>query len=349
MNTSLTSQFFSSLASSLGWRFAVAATALAFVSPAFAGAQAELADKNVAPEPIVEVCNWTGFYAGGSLGIAMGDYDFEGYRTHIYPEGDFEEEFDFDEVFSPFHFDVRRHQDDAQVGFMGGGQIGYNHQWKNWVIGLEADIHGTDMDAESKLNERKFFTGTHFDSEDNETDEIDADVTLKSVRRATTDLLASARLRVGYTRGCFMIYGTGGAAFANVNYSGKDRSRIIYTVREFENVEEPVPIIGEGGSTNGQVLEETEIVGPFSNVIHGDPDDGDFEIGWTAGVGGEVMINRWMTFGVEYRHSDFGAFDYGLSSSGGLRVRSGDDTDLDFSVDQVVLKVNILFSGLFGK
>ena len=364
MNTSLTSQFFSSLASSLGWRFTVAISAIAIVSPAFAGAP----DKVVAPEPVVEVLDWTGFYAGGSLGIAMGDYDFGGYRARVFPEGSFSNadtiigdgvlggngghghEFDFDEVFSPFNFAVHRHQDDAQVGFMGGGQIGYNLQWRQWVFGIEADIHATDMDAESKFNERRFVTDTiEFGEALTETFQVDADVSLKSVRRATTDLLASARLRVGRTFGRLLIYGTGGAAFADINISGRDRSRVIYTVTEFDNIIQPPPIIGEGGSTQGSVISDVTTVGPFSNRFIGDPDDGDFEIGWTAGLGGEVLINRWLSVGVEYRHSDFGDFDYNLSSSGGLNFRSGDDTDIDFSVDQVVLKVNILFSGLFGK
>src|SRR5262249_15413573 len=31
----------------------------------------------------------------------------------------------------------------APTGVLGGGQIGYNLQFANWVAGLEADLHGT--------------------------------------------------------------------------------------------------------------------------------------------------------------------------------------------------------------
>ena len=204
------------------------------------------------------------------------------------------------------------------------------------------------MDAESKSSQTQFFSELF--SEEGVDAQVDAEVNLKSARRATTDMLASARLRVGRSFGRLFIYGTGGAAFANINISGRDRSQVTYTVTEFDDIIPPPEIVGEGGSTQGgPVISDITTVGPFTNRFIGDPDDGDFEIGWTAGGGGEVMINRWLSMGVEYRHSDFGSFGYGLSSSGGLNFRSGDDTDIDFAVDQVLLKVNILFSGFFGK
>ena len=338
MNTSLASQCFSALASSLGWRFTIAFSAIALVAPAFAGTS----DKMVAPEPIVEPCNWNGFYAGGSLGIAMGDYDFEGYRARVFPEGTFVEggaaqgvltvtERDFSEIFDRFIFHVPRHNDDAQVGLMGGGQIGYNLVWNRWLFGVEGDIHATDIDAESKFRQRIFATETFTDL--GEDFQAEADVEYKAVRRATTDMMASARFRLGYTFGCFLLYGTGGVAFADIDISGRDRSRIIYTGTEFDE---------SGG------IQDVDTFGPFSNSFNGSAGD-DFEVGWTAGGGGEVMINKWLSMGVEYRHSDFGTFDYDPRNTGGLSFRSGADSDIDFSVDQVVLKVNILFSGLFGR
>ena len=60
------------------------------------------------PPPLVPLFyNWTGFYAGGHLGVGW---------------------------------------DDGNSGFLGGGQVGFNYQINpQWVLGVEADFAGTSI------------------------------------------------------------------------------------------------------------------------------------------------------------------------------------------------------------
>jgi outer membrane autotransporter protein len=64
------------------------------------------------------VCNWTGFYAGGSLGAIWGatDWAFEGAGT----------------------------TDPRFAGVLLGGEVGYNYQVGRWVFGVEGDLSWTN-------------------------------------------------------------------------------------------------------------------------------------------------------------------------------------------------------------
>src|SRR5436190_13290283 len=80
-----------------------------------------------APEPFVR---WTGFYIGGHVGGAWSDVDW----ANVNLTGE-------------------RVNNDAS-GFIGGGQVGYNHQFGNIVVGIEASLSGTTLsdDARSVVN-----------------------------------------------------------------------------------------------------------------------------------------------------------------------------------------------------
>jgi len=80
-----------------------------------------------APAPMVEVYNWTGFYIGGNVGYSWGRSE----NT---------------ETLSRLATGVALFTDTSRNdvnGVIGGGQIGYNWQLTNWLIGLEADIQGS--------------------------------------------------------------------------------------------------------------------------------------------------------------------------------------------------------------
>jgi outer membrane immunogenic protein len=89
--------------------------------------------------------------------------------------------------------------DDNATGFVGGGQIGYNWQFApNWVIGIEGDFSGTSI-----------------------SDSASAVIPGIGVVSASADLnwLASVRGRLGYTWDRFMLYFTGGGAWASIDTS----------------------------------------------------------------------------------------------------------------------------------
>ena len=108
------------------------------------------------PAPVAPVFNWTGFYVGGHAGYGFGDF---------------------------FGADID--------GFAGGFQAGFNWQFSpNLVVGLEADITGTD------INGVAFALPYH------------------------VDYLGTARARIGYTWDRTMLYGTGGVAFTRSSLAG---------------------------------------------------------------------------------------------------------------------------------
>ena len=84
-----------------------------------AAAAADLAVK--APPPVV-TANWTGFYIGGSLGAAW-------QRTHT----------DLSDPWADEGYgDHTTHA--SKLGLIAGGQIGYNVQFRRFVMGIEADL-----------------------------------------------------------------------------------------------------------------------------------------------------------------------------------------------------------------
>ncbi|MGB8397547.1 outer membrane protein [Bradyrhizobium sp.] len=60
--------------------------------------------------PVPYIYSWTGFYAGGHVGLGWADSD-----------------------------------GGSSSGLIGGGQVGFNYQVNQWVWGIEADISGTTI------------------------------------------------------------------------------------------------------------------------------------------------------------------------------------------------------------
>ena len=72
--------------------------------------------------PYIGPTNWTGFYAGGFLGVEYGKTDMR------------------------FANDPIDGNNPRVFGALGGIQVGYNYQTANrWVFGVEADIGGTNL------------------------------------------------------------------------------------------------------------------------------------------------------------------------------------------------------------
>jgi outer membrane immunogenic protein len=154
-------------------------------------ASANAADMYVAPPagpggykdgPIPYV-SWTGFYVGATAGGAWGDSKF------------------FDTAVSN-PFDIN--------GFTGGGEIGYNLQFRsNWVAGLEADISSgpSGKFGPGNLGQPG---GGHWGC---------------SSGPCQTDVswYGTVRGRLGYAYGNALVYGTGGLAYGHV-HSGIDNT-----------------------------------------------------------------------------------------------------------------------------
>lgn len=111
---------------------ALAANALVFAQSALA-ADLPRAVPAKAPAMVVPTATWTGFHAGLNAGYgwgseAIGISGDPSVLTVAIPNGI-----------------VPASIADNPKGFIGGGQIGYNHQFGQWVLGVEADLQWSDI------------------------------------------------------------------------------------------------------------------------------------------------------------------------------------------------------------
>ena len=116
----------------------------------------------VAAPVYVPAFTWTGFYVGANAGYGWGNVNANGFANI----GDVD-------------------------GFIGGGQVGYNYQMGQFVVGLEADLQGADLSSGNNLG----------------------------LIRVKTDYFGTVRARVGVAFDRFMPYITGGWAYGNVKTS----------------------------------------------------------------------------------------------------------------------------------
>ena len=130
------------------------------------------------------IANWTGFYIGGHLGGAWSDVEWSNVTFN-------------NVVFTGERFD------EGTSAFIGGGQIGYNQQFGNIVLGVEATLSGTDLnrDRQSVLFPNVNFT---------------ADVTT----------IATVTGRFGVAGPQWLFYGKAGWAGAQVELSGRDTTTL---------------------------------------------------------------------------------------------------------------------------
>lgn len=182
------------------------------------------------------VYNWTGIYLGLQGGYAWGDstvdYSFNGLAP----------------IFggpTSYNFDT------DPDGFIGGGHLGALYQWGAFVLGAEGDIEFNTMDGEENLAI------------------FDAFGTNLGTATATVEYnwSASARGRVGFAFERFLIYGTGGWAYSDVD--------------TFATVINPAGVVTTNGTDEGLS-------------------------GWTAGGGVDALLGHNLSARVEYRYTDLG-------------------------------------------
>lgn len=169
-------------------RLFVGAVAIAslFGSAAMA---ADLAVK-AAPMPVAAVYGWTGFYIGGNLGYSWG----RSFNT---------------ETISRFNTGAvlfTSSSSDNVNGVIGGGQVGYNWQFQNWVFGLEADFQGS-----GERGSRDLVCVACADDGTN----------ITSTLTQKLDWFGTVRGRLGFlATPSVLLYGTGGLAYGELRTSG---------------------------------------------------------------------------------------------------------------------------------
>src|SRR5262245_7355858 len=144
----------------------------------FAGLSASVALADVYGAPagyaVVPYVRWTGFYIGGNVGGAWSEVDWSNV------------------TFTGERFNK------TESGFIGGGQIGYNQQIGNLVVGVEGTLSGADLS-------RDFHS-----------------ILFPSVRfSADINTIATVTGRFGVASNQWLLYGKAGWAGAQVEFSGR--------------------------------------------------------------------------------------------------------------------------------
>ncbi len=179
-----------------------------FVAAAFLGASvlaAAAADlpthkQAPAPAPFIEPAfSWTGFYGGLNAGYAdptasLGVSPADGWV------GD--PDWGFTSAAQPGVAAISSHKFGLN-GFIGGGQVGFNYQISNFVIGLEADADYMHLGGSYSTPTYNGVNGGTYNASGS----------------ASVDSLVTVRGRAGVSFGQLLAFVTGGVAFTNEHFS----------------------------------------------------------------------------------------------------------------------------------
>jgi outer membrane immunogenic protein len=176
-----------------------AAAAVLFAAPAIGPSLA--ADLPVKAPVVVAVYSWTGFYVGGNVGGAWQHASFNStlIGCNIVGCASGLPHIGFDPAIA-----AAGTGSSTKAGFTGGGQIGYNWQVNTLVLGVEADINA--LSGKPALGPT---TGTVTPPSTG---------TFTIATSAGADWLATVRGRLGFAADRFLVYATGGAAFAHIKF-----------------------------------------------------------------------------------------------------------------------------------
>lgn len=155
------------------------ATAGAIGAAAGSAHAADLPMKAPPPAPVPVAPSWTGFYVGVNAGA--------GWQTG---KGTYSGSEQYDSLGTSMS--------GTAAGFTGGGQIGYNWQFSQYVLGVEADIEGLAGQA-------TFNSGFYGEPKGNG---LQARISWLSTYRGRAGFLITPNV---------LVYGTGGLAIGGVN------------------------------------------------------------------------------------------------------------------------------------
>jgi outer membrane immunogenic protein len=317
-------------------RLALAVASIA----ALLGTQASAADIPIkAPPPVAPpVSDWTGMYAGLQGGYGWGKQSADGVTGDPYSGGYI--------VTSggtvgqlvppvPQLFFPTVDPSVNQTGGLFGGFFGAQRQWGNWVLGIEGDIDGANIrgsdtsKASSTVNTLTFIfptvpVGIPICSGGCLT--LNHDLSIDS----KIDALASLRGKVGWSFAPnWLIYGTGGAAFAHSQNSvTSTESATVVGVLPNVTVLGCCSLVYSNGTT------------PPPRITSG----GTTMLGWALGGGMDWKLplnaGSALVFGVELLHYGFPEQTFALSNNaGGFFVFKAKE-----NVDTIKGRISYLFS-----
>ena len=241
--------------------------------------------------------NWSGFYIGGNVGYSWGkaktDVAVPGFAVPAATTGVATVLVDipgaaFSESLKP-------------SGWIGGGQIGWNWQFSNWVFGLEADLQASGQkDDHSRSDPFAFPTTT--------TPAFDVDGTSATSLEAKLKWFGTVRGRLGYAWDSVMVYGTGGLAYGKFDVS---------SINTISGTATCAVITAGVCDAPATTFSQTTALSSSKT-----------KLGWTVGAGieGAAFLPNW-TWKAEYLYVDLGKIDHSFATDGGVITTSTDVSD----------------------
>jgi outer membrane immunogenic protein len=257
-----------------------------------------------APEPniVAPAHDWSGFYFGGHVGYGSADFEFQDPSVSIDGLGPL--------IGIPgLILGVPLERDFDDDGFLGGVHAGVDAQFGSWVVGVLGDFSWADLEGDFRSTAS--FAGG-FTTEEG----VSADL----------NWFGTGRGRLGWAFDRFLLYGTGGVAFGEVESAGD------------------ITLFGGGPARI-----------PLGTITaSGD----ETHVGWTAGAGVEGMLTERLSARLEYLYADLGEAHHegpatlaitpaGLAALGqaGIGIPAGlsAEGNGDFSVDLHSLKLGLSY------
>lgn len=203
------------------------------------------------------VVNWQGFYAGGQAGYGSADMNFAGSNDALIVK-----------ALGPNNIITGTVQSVSQAnGKVGahqttyGGFVGYNSQWDDVVLGVEANYMHGKFNGTSSVAPVPLTYVTPF------SDGAYHTIGLNSSRSISLTDMGTIRARAGYAVGNFLPYVFGGAALGRANITSS------------------VLIMDKSGNSIPNSQAASPLYYPASDSI-----GGKMLYGYTAGIGTEAML-----------------------------------------------------------
>lgn len=190
-------------------RFVLAAMMMGAVTGAHAADLSELPIlRGSYTDAPARTTNWAGFYVGGQAGYGSSDESFSGSNANMLAallDHNVIQQMDV----SNWNLGLGKQ---SQRSSAYGAFAGYNWQWDDVVVGIDASyMHGKFGGASTASKE--LVSGTAL------TDTLFHDVRVDSSAAIAISDMATIRGRAGYAWGCFLPYIFGGVAFGNADIS----------------------------------------------------------------------------------------------------------------------------------
>jgi outer membrane immunogenic protein len=215
--------------------------------------------------------NWQGFYIGGQAGYGSSDENFNGSTSNMIAALLANTTIENEMHVSQWNLGLGK-QSARTSGF--GGFAGYNWQWDDVVLGIEASyMHGTFGGASTASEER--VSGAAL------SDKFFHDVKATSSASISISDMATFRGRAAYAYGCFLPYVFGGFALGNAD--------ITRTV----NVQDAVSLAALGPFTALAPLSATNAV--HNHLIYG----------YSGGLGVDVNLIGGLFMRAEWEYVRF--------------------------------------------